>query len=84
MNWRGTLFGQHGRKVVVGLCSYEVVALHPRVPLPPLSEIVAENGWRGKLFGAVMLGALFHHWYIEQTIHQVLEDVREHVVHGIT
>lgn len=58
---RRPLFGRHGRRVVIALCSWEVAALLTR-RVPTLSELVR----RSPLIGAALLGALVHHWYIEQ------------------
>jgi hypothetical protein len=55
------LFGSHGRKVIAGLCGYECLALLPGSPLPTISELVD----RYPIIGFVLLGALAHHWYIE-------------------
>lgn len=53
-------FGRHGKKVVVSLCGWEVVAI--LAGLPTLSEIVKKYphlGW-------FMLLLLAHHWYVER------------------
>lgn len=59
------LFGKHGEKVIVGICLYEVVALVtepvPWIDLPPITEL-NENFWP---VGIAVLGALAHHFYIE-------------------
>lgn len=54
-------FGAHGHKVVVALCGWELVSLHPRVPLPTLSQVVK----RFPGTGAVLLALLAQHWYLE-------------------
>lgn len=59
---RRPLFGRHGRMVVAALCGWELVALAPGSPVPTLSECVK----RHPVFGAVLLGALIHHWYLEE------------------
>lgn len=55
------LFGQHGQKVIAVLCAYEVVALHPAVPLPTLSDLVDKH----PVLGWCFLAALGHHWFVE-------------------
>lgn len=59
---RRPLFGRHGRMVVALLCGWELVALGPG-PLPTLSECVK----RRPIVGVVLLGALAHHFFIEET-----------------
>lgn len=58
---RRPLFGRHGRKVVAGLCGWELVALLPGSPVPTISHTVNER----KLLGVALLGMLAHHWYVE-------------------
>jgi hypothetical protein len=55
------IFGPHGRKVVAGLCGWELAALVPGSPIPTVSETVS----RFPLFGAALLGLLADHWYLE-------------------
>lgn len=54
-------FGRHGQKVVAFLCTWEVLALPERSPLPTLSEMVDRHHW----FGWLLLALLGHHWFVE-------------------
>jgi hypothetical protein len=58
---RRPLFGRHGRKVVAGLCAWELVALVPGSPVPTISHTVSKK----KPVGWALLGMLAHHWYLE-------------------
>lgn len=69
------VFGDHGRKVVVTLCSYEVVALIPQVPLPPITEMVKEWGVVGKVIGVGLLALLGHHFFIEKVMEEIVDEV---------
>lgn len=60
---RRPLFGRHGRTVVALFCGWELVALAPGSPVPTLSECVKRRPW----VGALLVGALLHHWYLEQS-----------------
>lgn len=64
---RRPLFGRHGRKVVALLCGWELVALFPGSPVPTISHTVEHH----KVFGAVLLGLLAHHWFLE--LHEAVE-----------
>lgn len=55
------LLGRWGRKVVAGLCTWEVVALVPGSPVPTISATVDRHPW----FGLLLLALLTHHWYVE-------------------
>lgn len=59
---RKPLFGRHGKKVVIGLCGWEVVSL--LAGLPPISVMVR----RFPVLGWAILGMLVHHWYLEVTV----------------
>lgn len=58
---RRALFGRHGRKVIGGLCGWELVALLPGSPVPTISALVE----RKRAVGVVLLGLLTHHWFVE-------------------
>lgn len=60
MNLHRAAFPNHGRKIVAGLCTYEVAALFTQ--LPTLSELVR----RRRLLGVGLLGLLAHHWFLER------------------
>lgn len=55
------VFGRHGKKVVGGLCGWELVALIPGAPIPTLTAIVKKV----HPVGFIILGLLAHHWYVE-------------------
>lgn len=61
VNYRRAIFPGRGRQVIATICGYELVALIPRSPLPPISDLVR----RWPVVGAVLLLALTHHWYVE-------------------
>ncbi len=58
---RRPALGRHGRKIIAGLCSWEVAALVPGSPLPTISATVRHH----PSFGWVLLGLLGHHWFVE-------------------
>lgn len=58
---RSPAFGRHGRKVVAGICAWELVALYPGSGVPTLSETVR----RFPPLGWVLLVLLVHHWFLE-------------------
>lgn len=77
---RRSPLGPYGRKVVAGLCAWEIVALAPKSPVPTISETVDKF----PPFGLVLLALLTHHWYIEgglvalgEALGEVLEEIRE-------
>ena len=59
--WRRCLFGRHGGWVVRAGCGYEIAALLPRSPLPPLTHI----GRRWPAFAWALWLALGHHLLVE-------------------
>lgn len=59
---RRPAFGPHGRKVVAFLCAWELLALIPGSPIPTVSATVD----RRPFVGALLLGLLAHHWFVEQ------------------
>lgn len=59
---RRPALGPHGRKVIAGLCTWEIVALLPNSPIPTISATVEKK----RVFGVVLLALLGHHWFIEQ------------------
>lgn len=59
---RRALLGPAGPWVVRFLCGYELAALAPRSPLPPITTIVR----RHPPLGVLLIGLLFHHFYVEQ------------------
>lgn len=60
---RRPLFGRHGGLVVAGLCGYELAALCPRSPFPPLTRIVH----RYPPVGFLLVAVLAHHLLLERT-----------------
>jgi hypothetical protein len=58
---RRPLFGRFGRWVVLGFCSWEVTALTVG-RVPTISNTVRHHKW----FGAALLAALSHHWFVER------------------
>jgi hypothetical protein len=63
---RRPLFGRHGRKVIAGLCAYEVLALSRLTPLPTLTTI---SGRLPALKWALTL-SLAHHLHLERSASQ--------------
>lgn len=53
-------FGRHGKKVVIALCGWEILAL-TALPIPTLSATVR----RYPSVGWLILGLLGHHWFLE-------------------
>lgn len=63
MGWhRRCLFGRHGPNVVRFLCGYELVALLPRSPCPPITHICRR--WPALAWG--LWFAFGHHLLIEE------------------
>lgn len=62
MRWRRPLFGRLGCHVVAAGCGYELAALCPGSPLPPITAIVR----RWPPFGVLLLLALAHHLLFEE------------------
>ena len=58
---RRCLFGRHGSLAVSVVCGYEVAALAPRSPLPPITHLVR----RWPPLGWAILAALGHHFFVE-------------------
>lgn len=50
--------------MVIGLCSWELLALLGLVPIPTLSQSVRKI----PTLGWVILGLLAHHWYLEKVV----------------
>lgn len=71
-------FGPHGRKVIAGLCGWELAALIPGSPVPTISQTVRSH----PTFGWVLLALLGHHWFVE--VEQFVGDVLESVEDAIT
>lgn len=74
MSWRNPPLRDHGKKVVGGLCTYELLALPDWSPLPTISELIQRHrdagrrpagrlGYAGA--GIALLGLLAHHWFVE-------------------
>lgn len=53
------VFIRHGRKIVAGACTWELVGLVPGSPVPTISEVVEREPW----FGGVILVGLAWHWW---------------------
>jgi hypothetical protein len=68
-------FGRHGRKLVVALCGWELIALTGRTPLPTVSQMAT----RRPVLGALLLVLLAHHWFVEQyEIEVILDEIGSH------
>lgn len=72
MAWhRRCLFGRHGPNVVRALCAYELVALVPRSPWPPITHFCR----RSRPLAWAFVIALGHHLIVEQEISDLLDDI---------
>jgi hypothetical protein len=47
------------------LCAWELAGLVPGSPVPTLSRVV-RSGVAGRAFGAALIAALAHHWFLER------------------
>lgn len=54
-------FRHHGRKIIAGLCGYELLALPRRSPFPTISEFVNRRRW----VGVALIALLGQHWFLE-------------------
>lgn len=62
MAWhRRCIFGRYGSHVVSGLCAYEIAALTPRSPLPPITTFCR----RWPPLGWALWLAFGHHLFLE-------------------
>jgi hypothetical protein len=68
---RRPLFGRYGRWVVLGFCSWEVVALTVG-RVPTISTTVSRHKW----FGVALLAALSQHWFLER-VEEAIEAVAD-------
>lgn len=71
MPWhRRCIFGRHGGAVVASLCAYEIAALTPHSPLPPITRVCR----RWPPLGWALWLAVGHHLLLEQ-MEQIALDI---------